>query len=260
MDHRSALVENEIQVDQAIFTSLPSLMGEGYRLVAASPGLKPDEKTEIIRCSPSHNSLCSESFDSKAFAVYLLSSGRVVIASSRLAGREHTARGGERIYTHLVVLNHDEYKLFAFNPLQILQAIDQTPNLKPEARLNRFSISLPENFESGNSCEPDETMMNHLCLIVSSLLKGQRLIVSNSSNTFALLKCLLNGLSLSLREKITFSFGLNYSPSRNFQIIFLEQDDPQTRRLVRGQNIEWLNLQDSENRVKCPILRWLKQT
>jgi hypothetical protein len=262
MDHRSALIENEISVDQAIFTSLPSMMGEGYRLVAASHGLKPDEKAEIIRHSPSHNSLCSESPNSKAYAVYRLTSGRFVFACSCLAGHEHTARG-ERIYTHLVVLKSDDYQFFAFNPLPILQAIDQNPNLKPESRLELFALVLPTSAESvntsDNTSEPDEITINHLCLIVSSLSKNQRLIVTNIHDDFSFLNCLLNALAPSLREKLTFSFGLNYSPSRNFQLIFLNRDDPQTRRLIRGQNIEWLNLSDPEHRPTCPLLRPLKQ-
>jgi hypothetical protein len=195
--------------------------------------------------------------DSKAFSVYRLTSGRFVIASSHLAGREHTGRGGECIYTHLVVLSRDDYQLFAFNPLPILRAIDQTPNLKTETRLNPFSISLPANPDRENAFDLDETTIHHLCLIVSSLAKNQRLIVSNCPNAFSLLACLLTAVEPSLREKLTFSFGLNYSPSRNFGLMFLDHDDPQTRRLVRGQNIDWLNLSDPNNRSNCPLLRRL---
>ena len=44
--------------DQAIFTSLRSKMGEGYRIVAAGRGVSADEKQAITRYSPSHDALC----------------------------------------------------------------------------------------------------------------------------------------------------------------------------------------------------------
>ena len=47
-----------ITCDQAIFTSVRGPMGEGYRIIAASKGLKPEEKQVITRFSPSHDALC----------------------------------------------------------------------------------------------------------------------------------------------------------------------------------------------------------
>ena len=44
--------------DQAIFTSIRTPMGEGYRVIAASRGVRPNEKQSITRNSPSHDSLC----------------------------------------------------------------------------------------------------------------------------------------------------------------------------------------------------------
>ena len=48
----------ELACDQAIFTSIRTPMGEGYRIIAASRGLRPHEKQAITRSSPSHDSLC----------------------------------------------------------------------------------------------------------------------------------------------------------------------------------------------------------
>jgi hypothetical protein len=49
---------NTVTCDQAIFTSVRGPMGEGYRIIAASRGLKPEEKQTITRFSPSHDALC----------------------------------------------------------------------------------------------------------------------------------------------------------------------------------------------------------
>ena len=48
----------DLTCDQAIFTSIRGPMGEGYRIVAASRGLRPEEKQAITRLSPSHEALC----------------------------------------------------------------------------------------------------------------------------------------------------------------------------------------------------------
>ena len=47
-----------LNCDQAIFTSIRTPMGEGYRIIAASRGVRPEEKQLITRRSPSHGALC----------------------------------------------------------------------------------------------------------------------------------------------------------------------------------------------------------
>ena len=44
--------------DQAIFTSVRTPMGEGYRIIAASKGLTAEERKALTKLSPSHDSLC----------------------------------------------------------------------------------------------------------------------------------------------------------------------------------------------------------
>ena len=112
MDHRSIVAvvssgETTVHADQVIFTSIRSPTGEGYRIGAASPGVRSDEKRMIMQRSPSHASLCDESPTAVACSFYRLSTGRHCVASSRYAGVEHTGRGGQRVYTHLVLLDDE---------------------------------------------------------------------------------------------------------------------------------------------------------
>ena len=108
MDHRAAVTApptpprsggRQVTCNQAIFTSIRSPMGEGYRVVAASPGLRPEEKIEITRRSPSHNSMTCASEDAVGLLAYALPTGRTCVCSCRHAGAEHTARGGQRVWT-----------------------------------------------------------------------------------------------------------------------------------------------------------------
>ena len=68
--------------DQAIFTSVRTPMGEGYRIIAASRGLSSPEKQAITRMSPSHGALCvspvgeeGSQVDPSAASFYALLSG-----------------------------------------------------------------------------------------------------------------------------------------------------------------------------------------
>ena len=82
-----------VTCDQAIFTSIFSPTGTGYRLVSASKGLLQDEKQCIIAHSPSHDGLCDPSPDAEGCCFYELPSGRYAIAHSRHAGVEQSGRG-----------------------------------------------------------------------------------------------------------------------------------------------------------------------
>ncbi|MBU0718028.1 MAG: hypothetical protein KJ749_07255, partial [Planctomycetes bacterium] len=101
-----------IKCDCAIFTSVRTSMGEGYRIIAASRGLRPDEKQVITRNSPSHNGTCAPPSSADAetptvvgAAFYPLPPGRLCVALSTHAGAEHTGRGGPRVYTYNVVFD-----------------------------------------------------------------------------------------------------------------------------------------------------------
>ena len=65
-----------VQVERAVFTSMRSPMGEGYRIVAASNGICADERREILRCAPSHGSLCDSSPGATGLASFGLDNGR----------------------------------------------------------------------------------------------------------------------------------------------------------------------------------------
>ncbi len=53
--------QETLNCDQAIFTSIRTHMGEGYRIIAASRGLRADDKQAITRYCPSHEGLCNDS-------------------------------------------------------------------------------------------------------------------------------------------------------------------------------------------------------
>jgi len=133
--------EFKITCEQAIFTSIRTAMGEGYRIIASSKGLRPDEKQTITRNSPSHDALCS---DTPAFAFYSLPSGRLCAACSCFAGAEHTGRGGQRVYTHSAVFSAKSFEEFGYNPFHVLRAMQRDrvtePKLNPQPILEELPL------------------------------------------------------------------------------------------------------------------------
>jgi hypothetical protein len=260
MDHRSILTVSEFEsrhdvtIDQAIFTSVPSLTGEGYRIVASSPGLKPNEKVEITRHCPSHSGLNQ----AVGLSSYGLSAGRHCVGYSCYAGTEHTARGGQRVYTHLVVLDRETFRKFDFNPLPIHRAlgniVGETPDLKPANRLNSISLQLPKDT---GAVREITIPVEHVCAVASVLLNRDRLIAVGSVDPFGLLDWVLQVLAFPTRESLSVSIGLNFTPARKTQLTFLDEGDAQTQRLIRGQDIHWLNLSATADLPASPYVRWL---
>ncbi|MCZ6816838.1 MAG: hypothetical protein O7F76_09135, partial [Planctomycetota bacterium] len=144
MGGRSAVVNptsrggEAVRAEQAVFTSIRSPMGEGYRIIAASPGIRPDEKAEIIRRAPSHDSLCESGRAAVGLLAFPFESGRYCLGFSCHAGREHTARGGNRVYSHFAVVEPGDWQSFGFNAVRLHTALRHaigTPLLASRPRL-----------------------------------------------------------------------------------------------------------------------------
>ncbi|MFN2375777.1 MAG: hypothetical protein ABR538_04520, partial [Candidatus Binatia bacterium] len=118
--------------DRAIFTSLPSPTGEGYRLVAWSGGVRPEERVELTRRAPSHGSLCSETAGSRALMqLRLQSTGRVAWGLVRVSGAEHTRRGGGRVWTDFFLCAPAQAERAGLHPHHLRTALAAAPAAKP---------------------------------------------------------------------------------------------------------------------------------
>ena len=173
--------------DQAIFTSVRTPMGEGYRIIASSKGIKPDEKQAITRSSPSHDSLCAdETNNPTAFAIacYTLPTKRICLAYSCFAGAEHTGRGGQRVYTLNLVFNEKDFANIRYNPFHLVRALVSegctAPQLKPPRNLPE--LQLPVATEVDPAAIPstvglmDSSWMEHILQTVMAQ-KKKNLIV-----------------------------------------------------------------------------------
>jgi len=274
MDHRptvagSALCESTVvHCDQAIFTSIRSPTGQGYRLIAASPGLRADEKAEITQRSPSHDSLCDPSPSAFGLAVYRLRSGRHCVAYSRYAGAEHTARGGQRVHTHIAVLDREAYRRFECNPARahasLAEAVGDSPILNPPARLDPLPLEthLPRFLARDTLVFARVRDGDQLAYVLASLLAGHRLIVTGSTGPLATLERVLTGLPMNLREPVAASVGLRFSPSRQMQLTFTNANPAELQRVIKGHCVQCFDMQSPPPQAVPPdgwiglVRRW----
>ncbi len=188
MDPRSvvggaASAAGTVLAEQAVFTSIRSPWGRGYRIVAASAGISPDEKREIVQRAPSHQSLCDASPQGRGLASFAMQSGRRCVFLTQNAGVEHSARGDFRVHTHVLVLEPAAYRCLGCDPLAAAAAAraalgDAWLNDQPPPALARLTLDAHAGGEeAGPPVAPEAGDVESLLTILSWLLQGRRVLV-----------------------------------------------------------------------------------
>ncbi len=254
-----------VECDQAVFTSLRTPMGEGYRVVAASAGVRPEERRVITRVSPSHDSLCDDGSESKedvqALACYPLPTGRLCIALSQPAGNEHTGRGGLRVYTHNVLLTREQFQCFAFQPFAVARAMSASgldrPLLKPPATLPKVTLAfrpslvVPETDPCTGRFDPSWSLQ-----VLERLLDGKHVVVDVDGEWMSAAETFLLGLPGPLREQMSLSGGLRFSVSRAHRLVVLRDDGRAARQIRTDRRCELLR-PGTDPAPATPKTRWL---
>jgi hypothetical protein len=253
-----------VEVEQAIFTSIRSPMGQGYRLVAVSSGIATDEKREIVQRAPSHGSLCDPSPTATGLASYHLSSGRRCIFFSRNAGIEQTARGGCRVHTHVLVLEPGTFRRFKCDPLA-LEAVarlasDTDSGQVPPVHLERLRLlgEATEAVDLEPGVTPSPATADRAVYILSAVLAERRTLVVGVPTPRQVLGLVLGATPMAAREQLSLSYGLKFSPSRGFQLIFAEADRGEAELIVHDHEIDLFRWDLSPPQASSPFAVWLR--
>ncbi len=231
-----------VTCEQAVFTSAPSPMGAGYRIVSASPGLKADERTEITRRSPSHNGLCSRQIDAVGMMAYVLPSGRYCISHSHYAGAEHTARGGQRVYTHAIVIDTDAYRQAGANPVRLhagLRSCTHTIDLSRRHFDPLATIDVPIMRPALRPSRLSGERLGQFVQLLAATMGERSWIVVGLSQSVSLLEGLVDVIPLSARAALSLSVGVSYTLTRQVRLAFLEGDCREAQRATRGHDVRW---------------------
>lgn len=236
---------SSLTVDHAVFTSVRSPMGEGYRIIAATGGLRPDERMEATRRAPSHGALDTDHPDALGVIGFPLPTGRYCVGFVRHAGKEHTARGGLRVHTHFVFLSRSQFAAFACDPWLVagaIAAIDgDDPLLKAATTFPKISLG------EGCSQLPDASPripaveVGWLQSIVAAALRGTSLVANSATVTGGSEQLAWRVIPSVMREKRSISIGITHAPSRGLDICFVSERVEETRRAVHGTRTLWVD-------------------
>ena len=253
-----------LHCDQAIFTSVRGSMGEGYRIIAASRGLRSEEKQAITRLSPSHEALCWQpggAAESSPYAVafYPLPAGRLCVAYSCYAGVEHTARGGYRVYTHNVIFDEKDFPLCGYNPFHVVRAMTvkglTIPNLTPDSVLQE--VLLPINTNIAPRTASFAATLDSPCrrYVLQQLFEERALIVPVQDGWLESTEVLLMGLPGPMRVKLSFGAGLRFSLGRCHRLHLFCDEKGTARSRIAGHPVEYVD--GTLNPPDVSVSQWL---
>lgn len=270
------MTQTTIACDQAIFTSIHSPMGEGYRIVAASRGLKPEEKQAITRCSPSHEALCAprdengSGADAAGTAFYTLPSGRLCAAYTCNAGAEHTGRGGQRVYTHNVVFAEADFAKCGYNPLAVLRAMKTAGLTTPQHHwaAPRQVWSGPSNpvlpsVELAVDASRVPPLGGSLCVLLSRssrccvaryMMEGKAVAVELPKGWTEWAEALVLGIPGPMRANVSFGAGLRFSVGRGHVLQIFHDEKRAAASRASAQGICFV---DSETSEDAPESAWM---
>lgn len=233
MDRRAALTASRptsgAVLDRAIYTSVRSPMGSGYKIVGATPGISADERREIVQRAPSHGNLCDASAQARALASFALSSGRWCLFLSRHDGAEPSGRGGLKIRTDALVMCADTFAAYRCDPVQLQSAAREPLDACGDDTANPEPIHVPHHAAShdvaGPPAERDDEAGNESVLqALGALLDGRQVMLLGAPHPERTLHALLAATPIGRRAQLTCAYGLRYSTQRSFDLLLLDAD------------------------------------
>ncbi len=249
--------------DHAVFSSVRTVVGRGYQIVAASKGISPAEKKDITARSPSHGGLCEDGPEATAVAFYKLGSGRLALAFSCDGGAEHTGRGVRRIYTHITVISPEDFARFRFNASNVLLSVDETGwldvQLQPPRVLEPLRLNVADRFTGQRVAGAVENYgADWITATMGTVLQGKRVVVGGDFDPGDWIEAVLTGVPGPRRLDISFSAGLRFAVGRAYTISAVTGDLRQTRRLVKGQRLEYVEPGPDRHPPRPNASSWLR--
>ncbi len=227
-----------VTADQAVFTSIRTPTGEGYRIIAASAGLRPDERAEITRRAPSHDSLCSTDEATIGMIAFRMPGGRHCVGYCQYAGKEHTARGGHRVHTHFALLSPEDFAAFGNDPTRVHSAMGRQvhgqPMLKQVPSIEAMQL-VPQE-ATARPCADRDACERSLALVPAAL-SGETLLICGFAGLPDALSTLWSATPKVSRPSISLSIGLKFSPTRQTQLNFTSHGITDADRSLRGLRV-----------------------
>lgn len=234
---------HRLHCERAIFTSLPSRIGEGYRLVTWSAGLKPEERQELTRRAPSHGSLTGDADSPRGLVLFQLkSSGRSGWGFVRVSGAEHTRRGGGRVWTDFLLADPADAAREGLHPDDLRASLALEPPPKQPLGVTPLPRVGVVHAPSGAASSSDARAIASAAAVASWILAGRACVVAAGASAIHVLEDALSMIPAALRGGIEASAGLRFSPGRGVKVTLTDRIDQDTVRATRGQGVDCVDL------------------
>jgi hypothetical protein len=240
-----------VLIEQAIFTSAHTGHGDGYQLLARSPGVTDRQARELAVWGPSHDALNIERDEQSSVNFHPLSCGTYCISKTVAMGQEHCG-GGARIYTQFLLVPPAVLARFANNPFAVLRAAWAkgvlTVQELPPPVLEPFNLV-------GRAATVDEGLLAQLAdqwgpsgvgrLISTAMTPGVQLL-SGVRHCETLIGGLLQCFPVECRVELSFTTGLRFSPQRPFRLSPVSDDAAEQSRALRHEDVTLVDLASAD--------------
>jgi hypothetical protein len=233
-------------VEQAIFTLVDTDQEAGYQVVASSPGVFAADVRELTVWGPSRDSMPDATNRTESFNFHPLPSGAYCVSRSTPAGWERS--GGQRVFTHCLIVPPEVLSRFANNPFGLVDVMTENHLwLEPGAPCPRLKAFAPPD----GAAPVDQSLLRQLAespgsrcmaVLIQQVCNSLCLAIAGPVESVSVMAGLFSCLPLECRLEFSFSTGLKFSPWRPFRIVTLS-DDPAERLWVASYpNVTVLDL------------------
>jgi hypothetical protein len=250
------------QVEQALFTSAQTAHGDGYQLVAHSPGLRADDERELTAWGPSHDSLRDANPSAVSYNAFPLPSGAYCVSRTAPDGGEYSRRGGYKVLTHYLIVPPAIMARFGNNALAVMRAAIADGVLNHVAERVRH---LPAVTLTGKASVVDRTALDRVrsrlgpelvAALIEKLLGDACVAIVGGPPPENLIAAVLSCFPPECRCEFSFSTGLRFSRRRPFRIIFAPDDPKELKQFIRQSGCVPFDLSQPPDTLPPPEHGW----
>ncbi len=210
---------------------------------------------------PSRDALVDASPEAESYNFHPLPSGAYCISRTTPAGWEYDG-GGQRLYTHCLIVPPEVLFRFGNNPFAIIRAASEQghwrnpampcPPLKP-LRLTGGATAVDTAVLGQMAVDPGP---ENAAALVQAARQAICLAVAGAARPAELMAGVMSCLPPECRLELSFSTGLKFSPRRPFRIVALSGDLAERLWVANYANVTVLDLGTGAASRSTPLDGW----
>ena len=235
-------------LEQAVYTSAKTRIGEGYHVVAKSTGVSSDMTKALNQLCPSHGALQSTHAQFESLNFHALTGDNLAVSRTVHGGKEFSSRGGLQVVTLTVILKRHQLAGFDNNPFRLARVARSMGQLR---WLQQFPSQLPRvevpDFDVAGQLAPLQPMMSQALAIYEAWRQGKTVLVVTPHEASEIVESLLLHLPIEERIACHFTTGLKWSKARPFRLYITQSLDVETRLLMKNARVNIIQLNQHDH-------------